>query len=132
MSKIVSTIRAGADAILAVDQFARRPTMISQLRTSKSSRFSVVLAAALTIGIAASAQAACYSPQVAGSHSNGTPCVQHAGGGGTLPPPAINPRGSYNGGLGSNGPFGNGGGTITLPGGGSTCVGAEFRCYSPQ
>jgi hypothetical protein len=111
--------------------------MINQLSTSQNSRFrfGFLLAAVLTFGIAAAAQA-CESPQVAGvkGNSNGTPCGQQSGGGGKIPPGPINGHGSYNSGLGSNnnGPFGNGGGTITVPGGGGPCYGAEFRCYSPK
>lgn len=79
----------------------------------------VIVPTTMTIGIPATAHAGCVSPQVTGQHksTNAAPCIQ-PGGGVKLPPPAINPGGSWNRG---------GGGSITIP----NC-GPEGRCYQPD
>ena len=87
---------------------------------------SVLLAAALTIGAAATAQA-CVSPQFAGqTGSNDVPCT-HAGKEPYGPAPVIPPGH----GVGGYGAKSNGGGSINVPGGPVYCT-SEFRCTQPQ
>jgi hypothetical protein len=109
---------------------------------AKINRASLLLAAALTVGIAATAQA-CVLPQVVGQNAaHPTPCghgLQTGQAG------AINPPAHFGGGLGL------GGGTITVPGtntglgdgdlnsggggtgGGGKCLGTiDGYCYAVQ